>query len=547
MAKQSSKDIRATREHEILKERRPQLSMNLSVLHGGKPYIKERLSKFPSESDLSWKGKGETKGRPDRAFLVNYAARIIQKLVQYTFAQGVVREGIDPDFEKDATKTGTSVNQFWKQVHKDFLGGQWGWVQIDRGSPGVDQATGKPNIRSIADRKAADDRVFFAAWRSTEVVDWAFDSSGGLLWLITEEVVYENSDPMVEAKLQKVRTLWEQGKGTRMFLKEGGEAIERSEDFTLSASVVPFVPIGSPDASPYWFDDVEMIQASILNLDSAHHENLIKAVFPQLVLPAGIIQEVMSMSERTFDEALELIRGIEYPLLEPNEASGLTRLIVPGANDLKAIPDEILRRRKEMMEIVGQALRQDTKQVASAESKAWDHKDIEAALADNAETLEDAEMKAVAIAKELDSSFDEYVPVYPRQFDLPDLGDDWKILQEMEASGNLPDAMIREIAKTKIKILGKIVQLDPEVVAQAFQEIDDMELDDLDAIAQGLPPQIQDDGEDGSDDEVSDLPAEKIPLALQQIALARERAIKANDAALAAALGAKIDELTDRL
>jgi len=479
-------DRRATRKHAILAERLRQLHRNELVDAGGEPYINARLSKFPSESNLSWEGSkdGEIKSRKERAALVNYASRIVTKIVQLIFAQDVPREGIDPDFAQDATKTNESITAFFKEACRAYITGQWAWIQVDRGSPGMDPSTGLPSVRSVQDRLDAGDRIFFSLWRSTEVVDWRFDTTGSLSWLLSQETLYDNEDPEAEAKTQVVRTLWTPGGGTRLYLKsDNAHEIEREEPFTLSANIIPWVLIGKPSAKPHWFDDAERVQASLLQLESAHDENLLKGVFPQLVISTGLIDEIMAKSGRSFDDAIELVRGIEYPLFETAETNGLTRIISPDSGAIDPLPNEIMRRRKELFEIAGQALKSDSKQVQSAESKAWDNRDIEATLADHADTLEDAERKAVAKARLLDTSFPEYVPKYPRTFDLPDIDANMRTALELEQSANVTPTMLKQIMRVKVKGLSRMLTIDPEVLKTIDEEIDAMQFDNLDAIA----------------------------------------------------------------
>lgn len=500
--------IISTRIHPILSERLTQLRLNLLAEEGGKPYITSRLQRFPSESDLSWRGDftNSVVPRRDRAFLTNYISRVVARIVSTVYSQGVEREGIDPAFAVDATKTGETITRFWKSVGRKFIPGQWAWVQVDRGSPGIDPTTGLPAVRSIAQRKAEGDRIFFALWDSTEVKDWRFGPDGKPEWVLTEEVMLDNSDPFQEVQSATVRTLWGKGQGVRYGINASGEVTETP--FELSADVCPFVPIGVPSAKPYWMDDLERLQASILNLDSAHHENLIKTVFPQLILPSGIISEIMAKSDRSFDDALELIRGIEYPLLETVESNGQTRFITPNASDLAAIPTEITRRRTELFELVGQNVSQETRMVASAESKAWDHEELGRSLADYAELFEEAELKAVALAVALDSTFPPYVPKYPRQFDLPNLDADTNVIERLEATGGLPPTMLRELAKSKVKILRRIVQIPDDTIRKAMAEIEDMDFADLAAIAAQPPPGLSDNGkaqgEDPGDDSGDD-------------------------------------------
>jgi hypothetical protein len=499
-------DKRASRTHTILDSRLQQLQRNLMVLDGGGPYIEERLNRFSAESNSSWNGDTSRgiQSRKDRAFLINYAGRVATKITQYVFSQSVTREGADETFIRDTTKTGLSIDAFMKTIAKTYTAGRWAWIGVDRGTPETDPATGQPTTRSIAARKAAGDRIFWTHWRPDEVVDWCFNADGSIKWLLTQVDLYDNADPTEEPETRRVRTLWtDNGEGVRLYMTPGSDAeIEREEPFTISARVVPFALIGVPTAIPHWFDDVERIQASILNLESAHHENLIKTVFPQLVVPSDLITELQSMTDKPFEEALELVRGIDYPLLEPQESNGQTRFISPEDTDLGAIPKELTRRRGELFEVVGQALRgEDTKQVQSAASKAWDHRDIEATLADNADVLEDGEGKAVVLSKALDTGFKDYVPSYPRQFDLPDLENDWKILTEMENTGNLPESVLRAIAKVKVEVLDKIFHLDEATKQEAIDEIDGMEFEDLKAMVQAPIDRDAENEEDLEDEE----------------------------------------------
>ncbi len=488
-------DVRATRQHAILSERHGQLARNLLVKDGGGAYINARLARFPCESDLSWSGKGTsgTTSRKERAFLINYAARIIAKINQYVFSQNITRDGIDEDFALDASRTGMSINRVMASLSAAQLAGQWSWLGIDRGRPEIDPATGTTLTRSIADREASGDRIFWTVWDSTEVVDWRFGQDGKLERVITQEVVYDNSDVNAAAVSFLVRTIWEPGGGVRLVLNsDNPEEVKSEEPFELSAPVVPFVLLGVPTIKPWWFDDVERVQASILNLDSAHHENLIGMVFPQSVLPAGLVEEVMRLSGREgaqgFNEALEICRGMEYPIFEPTDAAGLTRYLTPNASDLEAIPTEILRRRGELYGIVGLGLsKKDTAQVESAAAKAWDHLDPSAVLSDRADELEEAETKAVEISVQLDTDFQAYTPAYSRSFDLINMAEDMKTVLGLNGL-DLPESALREVAHTGVDILNKVRTIPKDRLEAIHADIDNMTAADLVAMTTAAAP-----------------------------------------------------------
>ncbi len=481
-------DVRGTRKHTVLARRERQLRLNTMVREGGAEYISVRLARFPYESDSSWNGAqssdsraswksdslgvatGNSQGRKDRAFLINYASRIVVKTNNYVFAQGIGRDGIDETFELDVSKTGLTVNAFMEEVSAAYTAAQWCWIGVDRG--------GASSQRSVAQREAEGDRVWWSLWLPHEVVDWHFDDSGQLTWLITEEEIYENSDVMVEPTTQWVRTLWKPGGGVRLYMNEADHTkIDREEPFTTSADIVPFVLVGIPSQRPWWFDDVERVQAALLNLESAQQENLVQSVYPQLVLPHGIIDEIMRLCElkgvKGYQAALEMVRGLNYPILEPTEARGLSRYLTPDAQDLKAIPDGITRLRQELLDIVGLSMRNpDTKQVQSAAEKAWDNLDPSITLRKRAVLMEEAEKKAVEISCELDSSFKEYTPEYPRQFDIPDPKQDFQTLLELD-NLTLPESARKEIARACVKFMSRIVSIPKERYEEIMRDIDE--------------------------------------------------------------------------
>lgn len=489
----ADKDIRLARINHILETRSEQLTLNQLVLSGGAPYIDKRLSRLPFESDVSWNGKGGTSstglsagklsssssrgggdGRKSRAFMVNYAARIAAKINQYVFATEVKRENADDVFIADATRTGMSVNDLMRKVSQTVTACRWCWLGVDRDPLSVTDGIVKP--RSVADKEASGDRVFWTIWAPNEIIDWHFDRWGNLIWLITEQTVYDNADYKIEAKKQILRTIWEATGGTRLWLKpDNVDAIEREETFTNAAKVVPFILSGVPSAEAWWFDDVEAIQASLTNLDSVHNENLFQSVYPQLVLPAEIISSIANLLAITNEAALEMVRGLNYPILEPIEANGLTRYIIPPADGLKSIPDEITRRRKELFEVVGLAMQNpDTRQVASAEAKAWDHLDPEAVLKERAILLEETEKKAVVISKQIDSTFSEYSPEYGKSFNVADASE---LVQMIVGFSNLdmPFSGKKELIRAAIEALDQKIGIPDERKEIIMDEIESME------------------------------------------------------------------------
>lgn len=455
-------DIRATRRNPILAARQDQLENNLKAIDGGKPYIEARLSRHPCESETSWSGStaglinaGGMLGRKDRSFFINYSGRIARKICQLVNAGGVQRDGIGEAFAADTTATGLPIQSFMDRASEFLTAAGWCWIGVDRQAAPTDVA-GNVIPRSQAAREASGDRVWWTVWRATEVVDWLFDSDGRLVWLITEQSHAITTTPNVEAVPQVVRTIWERGEGVRLYLDPKDRTkIEREVPFKFAGDAVPFTPVGIPSACPWWFDDVEMVCASLLNLESSHNENLLQTVFPQLVLPSEMVQELMQQPGVTYGQAVAMVRGLNYPILEPAQAKGVTRYLQPSAADMEAIPREIIRRRADLFEIVGMQLRIDTKQVESAEGKRMGLLDVSAVLAQRSVVLQAAETAAVALSKVMDPSFDVYAPVYPTEFDVGDIKGDLDSLLLVN-SLDLPEGARREVLKVGIDKLAKL-------------------------------------------------------------------------------------------
>lgn len=473
-----NKDIRASRVHPILKSRGAQIATNISSVTGGAPYIEERLHRHASESEASWSGKSMVPGlnlsgavgRKDRAYLPAYARRISNKIQQYVFGQPIAREGIDEDFKQDADRCGCPLQNIMAELSQMLDAGGWGWIQVDR-DPLPTNQEGAPVARSVFDREKNRDRVYWKIWSPVDVVDWCVDAAGRILWLLTQGEVFDNADPAKPATCTKIRTLYVPGGGARLFLKENDpEQVERVDPFTNSAKEVPFILVGCPSEKPIIWDDIERIQSALLNLGSCHHENLVQTVYPQRIVPSDLPSQIASAAGVSQAEGYQMVVGLNAPILESPESKGVTRFIMPPADGIAAIPLEMERLARELFQLVGMMLAKDTKQAESAEAKAWDRLDPQAVLAARSSTLEEAEKRAIAVSKQLDSGFKEYEPKYPRAFDIGDVKADFEALLSLDTMEST-ETMKREKMRAAAHLLGKIRTIDPKTAKQIEGEI----------------------------------------------------------------------------
>ncbi len=493
-------DILLTRRHRILDVRYDQLVLNLLAVRGGQPYIDARLWRAPNESDLSWTGHGAmtrtsgTVGRRQRAALVNDGGRVAGKINQYLFAEDAQRSGIDEAWARDVTGTGRSVRTFWEDVSELITAGQWCWLQVDRGAPEIDPATGRPIQRSLLDRERIGDRIRWALWPSTAVVDWSFDLAGRLRWVLTEQERYDNVDPLEVAEIRHVRTLWRAAPGGatwQQFIRGDGGAAVLTAEGTVSTPQVPFVLIGTPSDDPWWFDDAEVMQAQVLNLDSLHVENLTRTVFPQLVLPAGALSGLearlvermgTASGERVVEVIREIVRGLDAPIVETSEEKNITRFIQPSAADLGAIPTELMRKRQLLFDMVGLALfNKETRQVQTAEAKQFDHLDTEATLCNRALVLQEAEGRLIELSAALDPEWARYEVVWPDRFDVVDVENHGRALVEIGNVSGLTLTQRKVLLKAATRVLGQLVTVEPQDADAIDTEIEALTEDDFSA------------------------------------------------------------------
>lgn len=493
-----SSDILLTRRHAILDERADQLRHNIMAVAGGRPYIAARLWRAPNESDLSWSGTSHltlnpgVTGRVNRAVCIHDAGRVAGKINQYLFAEDVSRAGIDADWARDVTGTGVSVHDFWEDVSTQVTAAGWCWVQIDRDAPAIDPATGRPAARSRRDRELAGDRVRWLLWPAASVVDWRFDTSGRLVWLLTDEETYDNSDPTAEAKAGHLRRLWRREAGGATWEswtagKDGKATMTASG--SISSPDVPFVLVGTPSAEPWWFDSIEGLQAQVMNVDSLHVENLTRTVFPQLVIPSSALDSLearlieragQSNGGRILELVREVVRGLDAPMVETAEDSGITRYITPSSSDLDALPKEIDRKRRMLFDAAGLVLfNRETRQVQSAEARQFDHLDTEATLRHRAIMLQEAEARVVEASKSIDTYFAVYEPVWPESFDVIDVAETASGLVDVGNLGNLTLTQRKVLLHAATRLLDGMTRISEEQRTAINDEIEALQEEDF--------------------------------------------------------------------
>lgn len=433
-----------SRVNPILKERHDQLEINLLGLKGGRPYVDARLSRFAGESTSDWLGTtrkdgSAVSGRRAQSHCIPYLGRIAEKINQHVLGVRPERKNADAVILSDITADGESINQFIRRLNSLVTACRWAWIGIDM--PAVPSGS-----ISQADKERMKLRPYWKLYNALEVVDWKIDANGGIRWLITEEDLFLSAGPFAPASNKKVRRLWEPGKVTTYGKNSEGTPEQIAEQLLevgpgKPLPIVPFVLVGEISGEPHQFDNLESVNRTIMDLESANRANFFHSVFPQPYVPASLLSTVKSQFNINAEQAVSLIFGQGYPIfLNPDDPA--PGYMMPDASATGTMRTEITALKSELFEAVGLMLQQETRQVASAESKAWDYLDVSLVMRERAELLEDAEKKAISIMVAWDSQVSPWVPKYNRDFDLGSFKDEIaSICQALTVS--MPDELVR--------------------------------------------------------------------------------------------------------
>lgn len=452
------------RKHPVYKEREAQLTINTLGLEGGRPYVNARLSRFAGETEIDWAGGkrpdgSRATGRLQQTHAFPYLGRINSKINQYVFSTPPKRGEADEEIIKDITRDGQSVNDVMRHASSLALACKWCWIGIDapaRKEDGTDY--------TLAEKQAGKIRPYWQVYSPLDVIDWQFNERGELEWIKTQGVEYDDSNPSSLQTPKRVVKLWEKGKVTKFTIIEKRDrrySNNRKIDYTVDeipltlTDRIPFVLVGDISAKPIAFDDLESINRTIMDLESVNRANYFNSVYAQLVLPASLMQRAISdgyASNAT--EVAKLVLGFKSPITLEKE-DPVPFYLTPDTSAFGKLREEAQILRRNMFEVVGLALEQESRQVASAEAKAWDFLDVSAVMKARAEMLEDAEKKAVAISIAWDSDFPEWTPEYNRDFDIGNFKDEISALV-MAGNMNMPDSVSREVVKKVVDRLDRI-------------------------------------------------------------------------------------------
>ena len=461
----SSKDdqpVYMTRENPDYSCRKKQMTINIASVKGGRDYVNLRLSRHAGECKIDWEGGkradgSKATGRKEQSHVFPYPRRIADKIDQYVFSKEPQREGVDEAFALDASADGSSLNDLMIEANDYITSCGWCWIGVDA-----------PNMEGVqvsqTEKQAQKIRPYWSVYSPLSVVDWKFDAIGNLVWLITEGAEYASTTPMDAPMCLKKRAIWTAGnvQVIKSAQNDKGEwEIVSNETIATGFAGVPFVLVGETFQGGYSFDDIESVNRSIMDIESVNRANFFRASYPQIVLPESVIRNAADSYNTDSTGAVDLVLGLNYPILL-SEGDANPFYLMPDSGALKAPRDEIQALKKNMFDSVGLMLQNESKQVASGESKAWDFLDVEQVMKARAKTLQDAETRAAQITNAYDPSIELWTPVYNTDFDIGDFNQEIQALI-LASNAPLPKEVNQIISE---KILKRVDRIGSEISAE---------------------------------------------------------------------------------
>lgn len=445
------------RENSVYTSRKSQLEINIAAWRGGRDYVNKRLERYPAEEDLSWQGGvvgGNTvTGRKQQALCIPLCGRLVEKSNQYLFSKTPKRTNARDQFVANATRDGVSLQALFEEINAYLTATKWCWLGVDM--PRVDSQD-----MSIADKEQLDIRPYWQVYSPLDVVDWSFDSRGQLLWLITAGKDEVANDPWQKTQSKPYRILWEPGRATKIYYEDKGNTRKVDGlplEFEFNYSAVPFVLCGKISKLPILFDDLETLQRAMMNLVSSHHQNIFSCVYPQMVLPASMVQNDDDTGKAAGYKTLQV--GLKHPLSETIDDANVSRYIAPPAEALAPLEREIVRVKNDFFDLAGFMLRKETRAAESGESKMWDAQDAQKFFEQRAKMLEDIERKAIEISNAWDSWFTVYEPEYSKDFNVENFIEDMQVMS-MASGISMPDEMYRMLLKQMFNMMQKMAEQD---------------------------------------------------------------------------------------
>lgn len=415
---------------------------------GGREWFKENIFRYIKEGDT------EFADRLARAYRFNHSREVVDLLNKYLFKQNVNRN------EKDAPE---SVKKFWKKATRNGLGIKDLSRQISKKSSiygrigiVIDNTAGVTGpVLSKADEKKKGVRTYAYIVGPEQLLDYAFDDEGELNWVLIQECVRDDADPLTSSgeEVERYR-LWSKT-DWKLYqeVKEGRKKVVKLIDSGVhDLGIVPVVLADNiitdeEYCAPALIDDIAYLDRAVANYLSNLDAIIQDQTFSQLAMPA---QNVLP-GEDNYTKLTEM--GTKRIFLYDGESNTQPFYLSPDPKQAQMILEVINKIITEIYHTVGLAgerTKQDNAMGidnSSGVAKAFDFERVNALLSAKADSLEVVENKVAAIvAKWNGEELSDDLVSYPDDFDTRGLYDEFDIAARLMLI-DAPDVVRQEQMK----------------------------------------------------------------------------------------------------
>jgi hypothetical protein len=414
---------------------------------GGRDWFKENIFRYLKEGDQ------EFKDRLARAYRFNHTREIVELINRYVFKGKINRSEDAPpvvqEFWKRAGRTGGSIDDLLTYgCTKSSTQGRC-YLVIDSNK--------NQEVRTLADEKKADIRVYGYIVSIEDMLDISFDTMGEINWALVRESHRDDSNPLTASGgCEFLYRLWEKDTWQLFRIIEEGKGKAKTRRVEQVAAgehglgVVPIVPVNHIKSDKKWSAPALVGDIAYLDRACANYLSNLDAIiqdqsFSQLVMPAqaimpgedGYAKLIEMGTKRIFTYNGESQTGPQYISPDPKQAQVIIEVI-----------NKIISEIYHMVGMAGERTKQDNSMGidnSSGVAKAYDFERMNALLVAKASALAQVENKVVELVCRWRGVTPPEKPMvsYPESFDVRGLYDEFEIATNLQLL-DAPDEVQRE-------------------------------------------------------------------------------------------------------
>ena len=425
----------------LIERRHPEYADNASqwkfleeTYEGGREWFPNNIFRYIKEGDQ------EHRERIERAYRFNHTREVVDLVNKYIFKGTIIRKENDASkniqsFWNSSTLNRRPISDYMRLVSKGASTFGRFWVCTDTNQTSPDA--------TVLAEKSSGARVYSYTIKPQNVLDFAYNKNGDLIWVKVREYVRDDDDILDSGEISVQYRIWTQDYWA-LFTEthtESKEVVYELKDYgTHGLGRVPLFPVDhAPSDNLYvstgLIDDIAYLDRAVANYLSNLDTIIQDQTFSQLVMPA----QGMLPGDDSQTKLMEL--GLKRIFTYDAQATQAPHYISPDAAQAGVIMDVINKIINEIYHSIGMAgerTKQDNSMGidnSSGVAKAYDFDRMNAMLAQKARSLELAEntlceMVDLWFGVKVEPGTYKYV-IYPDNFDVRGLNDEIDLAQQL--------------------------------------------------------------------------------------------------------------------